>query len=688
MTTMRIPNARALRPVQTTLSMHKRTTARQHSLRSMTTAVSTTGENGDESHVQEGETSPTQKPAESIAVSTTTTLSQSSPTTNSSNEKAVADTPATASTITPESSTEKLYKKFNLKPSAEVGIRARTRARKIQQQIDQDQTPEAQSKAAKIHRLFETLHLGTPTDSSDSGSHSFTPNSEKETLGTSSPSEVKSNTKKKISESWKFLFDEGDLSESTKKGQAEAGSRSVSAEDSKPEMLDMIPGASTLFPAVSEHRLASSSTVGSTTSVATSKSTVSTDRWKDPRLKSSEKEAFRALFSSLFEKKSDVRENGGPSFRVQSLFSSFNRSGLEDSTNKGATATGSYSTNTTNTIETIADEDPMQVLRRQVESLSKRVDPIYLNKKPKTSSFRVMESTVGPQDWMNKDATLPQENALFALIREENKVAIRMRKELESRQKDIIKVKDFVDELLAPFMDKAGARSTEVKPSVLSLDGLLAQAILASSTTIKPPSSVFNLDRGKVSPLSLSSPTASSTAEALTPSQDRSLHPYLGQALVEHTRRQGLKVFIRAVRTESYKALIKSRWENWRDGAGCLEVLKEMQRNGALLDVETRSVIRSMLKDLGTAYSDTAPHSPWAVEGSDAAWVQYGWGEEEEAAPLIEMLRIVRSSERDHEQIEDLDKWSKRATDADHYSSSSRSKNSIKARKGGSRPRQ
>ncbi|KAG0016433.1 hypothetical protein BGZ81_011202 [Podila clonocystis] len=507
---------------------------------------------------------------------------------------------ASNTTPAPEPAKEDLYKKFNLKPSAEVGIRVGLREKKEQQERDleaQKAVAEAsETDAAKINRLFAKLQLGSDQTTP---STTLSPPS-------SSSGNLDGTPKKKSNDAWKFLFDEDDL-DNKEHPQGDKGA-------SKKEMLDRIPGASDLFPSVSEHRsspLAAASTSSTSTTVSTS--FASSDRWKDPKQKAVEKDAFKALFASLFEHNRPKDQDASSANRVQSLFSNFNRSGLPESSTSSSSDslfTPLPFTEPSSSSTEIPKESPMAILRRQLKSLSERSEPIYLDKKPKTSSFQVMESTVGPQDWMNRDTTLPAESNLFTAIREENKVAIRMRKELEEKQGDVTKVKEFVDELIAPFLPSA-TESLGAKPSGVGLDSLLAQAIMYASST--------------KATISEASPSGANG--------NRSLHPWMGHALVEHARRQGLAVFIRTVRTESYKALLQSRWNAWQDGPGCFEILKEMQRSGALVDAETRSLVRGMIRDLKATSSD----------GS-------GWGYDEQVGPLKEMLDIINSAEEDRDQ--------------------------------------
>ncbi|KAF8984641.1 hypothetical protein BGZ52_012387 [Haplosporangium bisporale] len=508
-----------------------------------------------------------------------------------------SDVSEASNTTTPEPK-EDLYKKFNLKPSAEVGIRVGLREKKEQQERDleaQKAVAEAtETEAAKINRLFAKLQAPDHISSTSTS------------VPSSSVDRVDGAPKKKSNDAWKFLFDEDDLDK---------------RETDSKEMLDRIPGASDHFPSVSEHR---SLPPSSASTSSTSTTFASSDRWKDPKQKAVEKDAFKALFASLFEHNRPNKDDdpSGPT-RVQSLFSNFNRSGLPESSTSSSSSSDSLfsplpfthpsssSPSSSETPESTPTESPMAILRRQLKSLSERSEPIYLEKKPKTSSFQVMESTVGPQDWMNRETALPAESNLFTAIREENKVAIRMRKELEEKQQDMTKVKDFVDELIAPFLPSS-TESGSVKPSGVGLDSLLAQAIMYASST------------------------KASISEVSPTNGNRSLHPWMGHAMVEHARRQGLPVFIRTVRTESYKALLQSRWNAWQDGPGCLEILKEMQRSGALVDAETRSLVRGMIRDLKAT----------SVDGS-------GWGYDEQVGPLKEMLEIIKSAEEDRDQ--DLD---------------------------------
>ncbi|GJJ70963.1 hypothetical protein EMPS_03313 [Entomortierella parvispora] len=644
MSAMRISHCRALQPVQRTICPNRPL------LRPLSRSLATSS-----SSITEGaEGNTNSSNSNSSDTATAAGKENDSPSTTDSTTLAANPAAITNDGSSANQAKEDFYKKFNLKPSVEVGIRASRREKKKRLQMEQEAqlNQTSQTGAEKIHRLFEKLQLGKDTTSRNTTSSSHGLREGAAGAATTATTPESAETAKKVTESWKFLFDEGDLKETSKKEEGKADSPSTSPA----EMLDTIPGGSNLFPTISDHRLASTSSATSDSATEregdsttmTSDGRVSLDRWKDPRLKSAERDAFKALFSSLFEKKPVNRDN--PGSRVQSLFSNFNRTGVEhtldDNNNESllGSGDGTISSETSST----ENEDPMQVLRRQVESLSKRVDPIYLERKPKTSSFQVMESTVGPQDWMNKDATLPQENSLFASIRDENKVAIRMRKELEDKQQDIVKVKEFVDELISPYVEKTLSStnsSGQVKPSVVSLDALLSQAILAASSARLGASELGS----RVEPQS----------------QDRPLHPWLGNALVEHTRRQGLSVFIRAVRTESFKALIKCRWDSWQDAAGCLEVLKEMQRSGALIDAETKSIVRAMSRELEVA-------SPAPSVLDEHGLVQYGWGEEEQARSLHEMSQIVDSAQDDRELTSEMRRWARRSTDASHYSSSSK----------------
>ncbi|KAG0255472.1 hypothetical protein BG011_005102 [Mortierella polycephala] len=518
---------------------------------------------------------------------------------------------ASSPPATQPSSVEELVRKFKLKPSAEVGIRVRLREKQRKQEEDEAtkraNEEESRSGAEKIQRLFEKLQLGANAPSVTGAGPG---------AGKTLPDNV--------SGPWKFLFDEDDLTEGE--------SNDKTPKNESKEMLDTIPGASDLFPTLSEYRVPTSSSPSSTPpstldttaplAPLTSSASPKMDRWKDPKMKTAEKDAFKALFSSLFEHKPS-KEETAPGGKVQSLFSNFNRSGLErptdglSSTPYGINATESASqpyspwSQTPSDYPVAMDEDPMQVLRRQLENLSKRVDPIYLDKKPKTLSFQAMEDTAGRQDWMNQDPTMPQGSSLFAVIQSENKVAIRMRKDLEEKSEDIIKVKEFVDGLIAPFVEPSVNADTE-RPSTVSLDGLLAQAIMVSSST----------------------QLSTNVTQNLSTKSKRALHPFMGHAFVEHTRRQGLPVFIRTVRTESYKALLKVRWERWRDSFGCLEILKEMRGSGALVDAETKSFVQTMLSELKSADS------------------QSGWEGNDEMDSIKEMVCIIKSAQ--DEQVQDF----------------------------------
>ncbi|KAF9297848.1 hypothetical protein BGZ88_008834 [Linnemannia elongata] len=573
-----------------------------------------------------------------------TVYHETTTTTASTSTSSAATSPTTTTKTTAAVEKEDLVKKFKLKPSAEVGIRAGKREK--QRKRDQEEAArkaaeeESRSGADKIHRLFEKLQLGDGDMAN--GASRTTGGASVGAAGLS-----KSTLGKNVSDSWKFLFDEDDLNEKKSKATTTtAAETTVGAE--KKETLDRIPGASDLFPSLSEYR--------SPTSGKTSADTLAPkgDRWKDPKLKSAEKDAFKALFSSLFEQK-PATQGSVPGSKVQSLFSNFNRAGMDSSTDSSkaedsATATLletlAAKTPTTPELPT-STEDPMQVLNRQLFNLSKRVEPIYLDHKPKTSAFQAMESTVAGQDWMSRDATRPNsKNTLFAAIQDENKVAIRMRNELVAKSGDVIKIKEFVDELIAPYVEtssSAGPRN-EPRPSSISLDGLLAQAILSSSASSLIGAPATSIVRSKVE-------------EVQTPPVKgrRSLHPFMGHALVEHTRRQGLPVFIRVVRTESYRALLKSRWDTWRDGPGCLEILKEMQRNGALVDRETLSLVRKMQRDINEA-SVPAP-----LTGEETKIQQYGWGNEEQAAPLVEMLNMIEGEVGSRQESSNMRHWAKRA---------------------------
>ncbi|KAF9179755.1 hypothetical protein BGZ50_006695 [Haplosporangium sp. Z 11] len=623
-------------PVQcrATLPTGSRSKLQHHQTRGHLARVFSTSEESPQGKTRPGSadtlSSATQDHKSSTVESESATDVQSS---NSTNPTAVS-TPSPAAAELP--SIEELVKKFKLKPSAEVGIRVRLREKQKKKEEDEAakraEEEESRSGAEKIQRLFEKLQLGVdaplaagagPTKAAGSGAGKTLPDN--------------------VSGSWKFLFDEDDLTEGKSANKA--------PKDESEEMLDTIPGASDLFPTLSEYRSPTSSSTSSTppsvldttVPLASLKSSTSPkmDRWKDPKMKTAEKDAFKALFSSLFEQKKPPKEETAPGGKVQSLFSNFNRSGLErpvDGVNSGSYGTGAtesasqpYSpwSQTLSDYPIVTDEDPMQVLRRQLENLSKRVDPIYLDKKPKTTSFQAMENAAGRQDWMSQDPTMTQGNSLFAAIQNENKVAIRMRKELEDKRGDIIKVKEFVDDLIAPFVEPSVKADTE-RPSSVSLDGLLAQAIMASSS-IRPSTDV---------------------TQNLSTSSRKALHPFMGHALVEHTRRQGLPVFIQTVRTESYKALLKVRWQTWRDSFGCLEILKEMRGSGALVDAETKSFVRAMIGDLKSA----APLKGW--EGND------------EMDSLQEMMNIIKSAQDEQDQDFNTDHWKKKAEQPKSRSSS------------------
>ncbi|KAG0321618.1 hypothetical protein BGZ99_003792 [Dissophora globulifera] len=547
---------------------------------------------------------------------------------------------------------EDLTKKFNLKPSVEVGIRARLQERQRKQAEREAKRlaaeAEAKSEEDKVSRLFEKLQW-KETDPRSAG-----------------PSAAGG---KPGSDSWKFLFDEDDLGD--KRNKKVETTISTLEGGSGAETLDRIPGVADIFPSLSDYRSSSTSSPSSTPAapdtITTTPMRPGSDRWKDAKMKSADRDAFKALFSSLFEQKKPSEREATAGQKMQSLFSNFNRTGREntiDGNNNdtlpsdtarlplfGSLATDSSTPTPSKTSDSDASnsDDPMQVLRRQLEGLSKRVEPIYLTRKPNTPSFEVMKSTVGPQDWITRDPTMPQDNNLFNAIRDENKVAIRMRKELDEKRNDIIKVQEFVDELITPFLHPDSSLSSDVvRPSSVSLDSLLSHAILAASST--------RLGSGEQRDDDAAGKHLHKDTDFET---ERSLHPFLGHAMIEHTRRQGLPVFIRTVRTESYKALLKCRWDCWFDGPGCLEILKEMQRNGALVDSETKSLVRSMKKDLRTVMI-----TPKAASTDDAVpsrqVLQYGWGDEEQAAPIQEMLNIIEVAYEDGDNEYNMKQWAKR----------------------------
>ncbi|KAK3825775.1 MAG: hypothetical protein J3Q66DRAFT_436788 [Benniella sp.] len=525
--------------------------------------------------------------------------------------------------------TEDLVKKFKLKPSVEVGIRARMLEKQRRQAEEAERKAAEQdgtSEIEKVRRLFDKLHANSGgTGLNKSGS-----------------------TTKNVSDAWKFLFDEDDLSEDTAKGSS-TGNQSK-------DILDSVPGASSMFPSPSEHRALASTPYLTATPTKSPPdvfgSHSKTDRWKDPRMKSTERDAFKALFSSLFEHKNqdkkerdhqEKEQEGNREQKLQSIFSNFSRTGQEQpdddnlSSNADLSSGPAVALDTTST-ETPMDSDPTDVLHRQLFNLSKRVEPIYLARKPSTPSFEVMKNTVGPHDWLSRDPTLPQENTLFNTLRDETQVAIRLRRELVEKQQNIVGVKKFVDDLIASFAQSASKPSTDTaRPSSVGLDNLLAHAIMAASSTR------LNADGSE-------NPTGDQS--------ERSLHPFMGDAMVEQARKQGLTVFIRAVRTDSYKALLKSRWDAWHDGPGCLEILREMQRSGALIDGKTKVLVRNMRRELAAISS-----TPVAADTEGTLFKehlqQYGWGEEEQAAPLLEMLDVIKVAQEDgdHQYIAE---WAKK----------------------------
>ncbi|KAF9363787.1 hypothetical protein BGX34_003292 [Mortierella sp. NVP85] len=518
--------------------------------------------------------------------------------------------------------TEDLIKKFKMRPSVEVGIRARMleKQRRQAEEAARKAAEQDTSEVQKVQRLFDKLQLSGEEASVSSGGTGLNRSG---------------STTKNVSDSWKFLFDESDLSEDTAKGSS-TGNQSK-------DTLDSVPGASSMFPTPSEHRALASTPYFTATPTKSPPDLFGphsrTDRWKDPRMKSTERDAFKALFSSLFEHKTQDKkeQEGNREQKLHSIFSNFSRTGQEqpDDDNLSSNAdlsSGPAATLDTTSTETLMDGDPTDVLHRQLVNLSKRVEPIYLARKPNTPSFEVMKNTVGPHDWLSRDPTLPQENTLFNTLRDETQVTIRLRRELVEKQQNIIGVKKFVDELIAPFAQPASKSSADTaRPSSVGLDNLLAHAILAASSTR------LNADGSE-------NPTGDQV--------ERSLHPFMGDAMVEQARKQGLTVFIRAVRTDSYKALLKSRWDAWHDGPGCLEILREMQRSGALIDGKTRTLARNMRKELAAISS-----TPVAANTEGTIFKehlqQYGWGEEEQAAPLLEMMEVIKTAQEDgdHEYI-------------------------------------
>ncbi|KAF9977233.1 hypothetical protein BGZ73_006596 [Actinomortierella ambigua] len=542
-------------------------------------------------------------------------------------------------------SAEELIKQYQSKPSAEVGIRAKQRTVAAEASESSSTTSTTVSSS---RNLFQKLR-----------------DPQEETV----PDDIRGGEKGQgggvggVSDQWKFLFDETEFGGHEEGSKAH--SKSADQNASSQELLDQIPGSSAMFPSLSEYPDSPRVTKSATPSTSTSASTLkqqqqSGEQWKDPKMNSAEKDAFKALFVSLFETK-PKDDTSSARKEPLSIFSAFKRSSPnEESKEEALTDSSVLPTSSTTPAK---KEDPMDLLDRHLKTLSTRTGFIYVRgpEKPKPYAAETLEkSLVGEEVWAEQLAGEARDDSMFLQIREENMAAIRVRNELNGFEHDVAGLGMFVSDLLQTFSGASPPApvppsttsptstaskdsddpqqdqpqqpqptpSTSSKPKVsgLVMDELLARAIaIASSSDVQAKTTPTLILTGSSSPSASSS--TSSFLDQQSAQRTKSLQPLMGGAFVEHARRQGLSTFIQTVRSESYKALIRTRWENFRDTAGCLAILQEMQQNGALIDSELQSMIKRMGHEI-------------YMHGKN--YPGLGWDAIDQRAGVEEMLKIVR----------------------------------------------
>ncbi|KAG0264258.1 hypothetical protein DFQ27_001335 [Actinomortierella ambigua] len=552
-------------------------------------------------------------------------------------------------------SAEELIKQYQSKPSAEVGIRAKQRVAAAAAAAEADKEASSATGAVSSSRsLFQKLR-----DPQEEAAHDNTGHGE----GGKSES---------VSDQWKFLFDETEF-EGRGEGDKAVADKGLSSQD----LLDQIPGSSVMFPSLTEYadsprvtksRIATSPQAASASTLRQQQQ--SGEQWRDPKMNNAEKDAFKALFVSLFETK-PKEDTSSAQKEPLSIFSTFKRpSSAEEKREEGSTDSSALSTSSSSTTPA-KKEDPMDLLDRHLKTLSTRTGFIYVRgpEKPKPYVAETLEkSLVGDEVWAEQSAEA-RDDSIFLQIREENMAAIRVRNELNGFEHDVAGLGVFVSDLLHSFSaatppaaplplssattttssttkdpdnpqeeehDQPQLQSpstTPAKPKVsgLVMDELLARAItIASSSDVQAKTTPTLILTGLASSSSPSSSASSSSASFLDhqyPQRTKSLQPLMGGAFVEHARRQGLSTFIQTVRSESYKALIRTRWENFRDTAGCLAILREMQQNGALIDPELQSMIKRMGQEVFT-HGQNYPGM--------------GWDAVDQQTEVREMMKIVR----------------------------------------------
>ncbi|KAG0243291.1 hypothetical protein BGW41_002476 [Actinomortierella wolfii] len=536
-------------------------------------------------------------------------------------------------------SAEELIKQYQSKPSAEVGIQAKRR--KATAAPSSSSSSENDSTISSSRTLFQKLqdnHAEAGDQDQHVSSSDLLHHGEKKT--STAP----------VSDQWKFLFDETEFDDDSKSSTSD-NKQTAAAADAKKEkdLLDQIPGSSSMFPPLDEYPEPSRSSAGSgsgattTTTARKHVQTSSSDHWKDPRMNSAEKDAFKALFASLFETKPKDDDNDLAGQKEPlAIFSTFKRpsTSTDDGTAETSGDHSIFSTTTTTTPP--KKENPLDLLDRHLKTLSMRTGPIYVRgpEKPKPYAEATLEKTlVGDEVWAEQSAGEARDDSMFLQIREENMAAIRVRNELNGFEHDVAGLSTFVADLLQTFSSGSGGGnssntttstdqqqqqqqqpSQKPKVSGLVMDELLSRAItIASSSDVQAKTTPTLILTGPSSPSPFLDPSSQRT---------KSLQPLMGGAFVEHARRQGLSTFIQTVRSESYKALIRTRWENFKDAAGCLAILQEMRQNGALIDPELQSMINRMGSEIGQQ----------AQRPSSAL----GWDAQDQLADIEIMKSIIR----------------------------------------------
>ncbi|CAG8464429.1 9191_t:CDS:2 [Ambispora leptoticha] len=86
--------------------------------------------------------------------------------------------------------------------------------------------------------------------------------------------------------------------------------------------------------------------------------------------------------------------------------------------------------------------------------------------------------------------------------------------------------------------------------------------------------------------------------EAITLSRTVFYDPYMVLSIFEQAKRQGVESYIRGVSTKVYNEVLRTRWDFWRDLYGMEQLINEMRFNGVQFDEDTLDIINTVSKNM------------------------------------------------------------------------------------------